>query len=82
MFAPDLAAILRASGYTIVGLDDRPPPNRHSDGTCAEALLAAFGPERTDAVYRAVSRVLHPDVATGDATLQRQLNAAREGLRR
>lgn len=42
----------------------------------AESLLGAVGPERADAVFRALSRVLHPD-AGGDTALMQQLNAAR-----
>ena len=43
----------------------------------AEGLLDAVGPQRIDKVYRALSRVLHPD-AGGDMQLMQQLNIARD----
>ncbi|TXI55920.1 hypothetical protein [Mycolicibacter arupensis] len=42
------------------------------------AVFAAVGDERRDAVFRALSKVLHPDVATGDTELMRQLLDARK----
>lgn len=40
-----------------------------------------MGPERTDAVFKALTRILHPDIAdTGDTELQRQLNDARDAM--
>lgn len=44
----------------------------------AEQLLRAVGPERVDAVFKALTRVLHPDVKTGDETLMKALNNARD----
>lgn len=56
-----------------------PPPPRPnaSRGTWADQLLAAVGPTRSDAVFKALTRVLHPDVATGDTVLMQELNRAR-----
>lgn len=73
-----LAAELRRRGHTVVGLQEqRRERVTHHDGRgWADSLFAAVGPERATPVYRALSKVLHPDVATGDTTLQRQLNDA------
>ena len=46
----------------------------------ATALLAAVGPTRADAVFRALSKVLHPDVSTGDTELMRALIEARNSV--
>jgi hypothetical protein len=43
----------------------------------ADLLLEAVGPSRRDQVFRALAKVLHPDVG-GDAVLMRDLIAARE----
>jgi hypothetical protein len=42
----------------------------------AKLLFQAVGPDRAEAVYRALAKVLHPDTPTGDTRLQQQLNAA------
>lgn len=57
---------------------NRPGGQQHGGGDWAAALFAAVGPSRADAVFRALSKVLHPDVATGDGGLMRELLAARE----
>lgn len=44
----------------------------------AETLLDAVGTERADAVFKALTRVLHPDTATGSTELMQQLNRARD----
>lgn len=51
-------------------------PTRSSSVVWAEALFAAVGKDRQDAVYKALSRVLHPDVG-GDTALMQALNDAR-----
>jgi hypothetical protein len=44
-------------------------------------LMEAVGPQRREAVFRALTRVLHPDVTGGDNTLQQQqLNEARDAF--
>ena len=81
-WAPMLAAELRRRGHTVVGLEEQRRERRdqraqHHDGRgWADSLFTAVGPERAAPVYRALSKVLNPDVATGDTTLQRQLNDA------
>jgi len=75
-WAESLAAALRAAGHTVVGLDaPRPRPNPDS-AQWARLLFNRVGPGRTAAVYRALSKCLHPDTPTGDTTLQRELNDA------
>lgn len=80
VLASELAGRLGARGHQV--LDRRgagrpacrvPAPAR----TWAEELLSAVGPTRSDAAFKALTRVLHPDVATGDTRLMQQLNSAR-----
>jgi hypothetical protein len=54
-----------------------PPPPRTSENW-AEILLRAVGPSREDAVFKALTRVLHPDAKTGDEVLMKELNIARD----
>lgn len=86
-----LARRLQAAGYTVISdVDDLcthhqratpPPPPRSKPAATApwaDALFDAVGPDRIDAVHRALARILHPDTATGDADLMRALNVARD----
>jgi hypothetical protein len=79
-WVPSLASVLRARGHLVIEPERTPPPppppQRRTDATWAQQLFAAVGPHRQASVYRALSRVLHPDTSTGDHTLQLQLNAA------
>jgi len=61
-----------------------PPPPRGGTDTCpwARVLLDAVGETRREPVFRALSKVLHPDTATGDAALMRELLEARETRRK
>lgn len=54
------------------------PPPSWAQPTWAEMLMAAVGPTRRDQVFRALSRILHPDVETGDTALMAELLRARE----
>jgi len=74
-----LAAAMRAVGCTVVGLD-APRQQAHDGKDWARALFTAVGPARVPAVHRALSKVLHPDTATGCTVLQRELNDARAEL--
>ncbi|WP_078290444.1 hypothetical protein [Mycobacterium sp. D16R24] len=56
-----------------------PPP---SAATWAVAVLDAVGSERQEAVFRVLSRVLHPDAPTGDTALMRELIDGRDEVRR
>jgi hypothetical protein len=87
-WAATLAAELRALGHTVVGRtggDDSGPSSTSSaygdDDSWARDLLRRVGADRVDAVYRALTRVLHPDAPTGDTQLQRELNRARDAVR-
>lgn len=64
-----------AGSATIIGLDLEPSPCDHDAAHWARILFKRVGPARTSAVYRALSRCLHPDVG-GDTDLQRELNDA------
>jgi hypothetical protein len=79
--APQLASALRATGHQVVGLD--PPPPRDVPGAdntqWARILFRRVGPNRRDPVFRALTKVLHPDVG-GDHSLMQELNQAREQL--
>ncbi len=78
-----LAHHMRALGYLVTGLDPEPERRATAHNTTsgtdwARSLFRAVGPERSDAVFRSLTRILHPDnPATGDTTLQRELNTAR-----
>ncbi|MCB1258664.1 MAG: hypothetical protein KDB26_16245 [Microthrixaceae bacterium] len=54
-------------------------PSAPSNGAVswAEALFTAVGSDRREAVFRALSKVLHPDTATGDTVLMQTLLEAR-----
>lgn len=77
---PLLAAHLTALGYAVT--TNRQPGAPHlrvkpGDGW-AMTLFGAVGPTRSAAIYKALSRVLHPDMPTGSTELMQQLNAARD----
>ena len=79
-----LADAFRAAGqrvfFTVGGTDDRRPPSPSTPTrTWAEHLFVAVGPARADATFRAMAKVLHPDVG-GDTTLMQQLNTARRAM--
>jgi hypothetical protein len=77
-----LAAELRRHGHTVTGVDEPPPRQvHHNDANWAHALFRRCGSARTEPVFKALTRVLHPDVAiTGDTTLMRELIDARNEL--
>ncbi len=83
--AETFARHARWQGHTVqsdIGSQHHAPPKRPSTTTIvmpwADALLDAVGPARYDAVFRALTKVLHPDLATGDKVLMQDLNAARD----
>lgn len=76
-----LAAAMRATGCEVVDLDGSLRRQQAHDGKdWAHTLFTAVGPTRVPAVHRALSKVLHPDTATGCPILQRELNDARTEL--
>jgi len=70
-WAGTLARELDQLGYLVVGLD----PTAGTPGDWASVLFDSVGRARAADVYRALSRILHPDVG-GDHHLQQQLNDA------
>lgn len=76
-YAEQVAHDMAALGYLIVGLQ----PVGGDQTEWARALFARVGHARAGPVFRSLSRILHPDNgATGDAQLQRELNAAHAEL--
>lgn len=81
----ELIDMLRSVGVVVAVIGETkkppprndPPPRRGPVNTWATDLLAAAPPHLRDAVFKALSRVLHPDVG-GDTVLMQQLNAARD----
>lgn len=90
-FVDDCADALRAAGCEV--FVTRPDGSTWTSGrpgtghrsTPAEdwagRLLDAVGPDRAEAVFRALTRVLHPDTGSGDTVLMQQLNTARDQRR-
>lgn len=73
-----LAAAFRSAGHTVVGIEQK---SRNADTSqWARLLFTRVGPHRHAAVYRALSRCLHPDTPTGSTELQRELNDARSRI--
>lgn len=58
----------------------KPPPPRKATTDWASGMFAALSPELGEKVYRALSRVLHPD-ADGDGRQQQILNDAWSRMR-
>ena len=79
-WAPVLADTLRTYGHTVTGLDDHHRGDRQcdhrGDADWARILFRRVGPNRAGAVFRSLSRILHPDTTTGSTDLQRELNLA------
>jgi hypothetical protein len=80
-YAGGLAAELADLGFTVAGIDGTVSRRRddHDDAAWARALferIARDRPDLIDAVFRAMSKVLHPD-AGGNTALMRELNDAR-----
>ncbi len=84
-YANLLASAVRSLGHRAIGLDPQQPPprnNTHTDpAQWAMDLLHRVGPTRREPVFRALTKVLHPDnQQTGDTRLKRELNDARAEL--
>jgi hypothetical protein len=82
-YAKSLAANLREIGYVVVGLQPDVRAHRETvDGAdWARLLFRRVGHMRSEPVFRALSKVLHPDVVGGDTALMRELNDARAELK-
>jgi hypothetical protein len=86
-YAVWLAGAMRQFGHNVTGIIEPPRAPRaqqHRDNTTnwARLLFVAVGRDRAEPVFRALTRILHPDnPATGDAQLQLDLNNARDELR-
>ena len=77
-YAVQLAADFARMGHIVTGIEtsrQREVP----DDDWAKLLFRRVGSGKTDIVYRALSRVLHPDVG-GDTQLMQELNDARREI--
>jgi hypothetical protein len=86
--AEQLAKALRATGHQVIGIGPPrtdPPPRAGGPildtAQWARILFRRVGPNRREPVFRALTRILHPDVG-GDHRLMQELNVAREELDR
>ena len=69
-----LASDLRSAGFEVlIDADLEQAPD-----TWADAMYAALGPALADVAYRALLKVLHPDVTGGDHAPMAALNVARD----
>ncbi|MBZ4580995.1 hypothetical protein GBP75_23215 [Mycobacterium avium subsp. hominissuis] len=75
--ASELASTLADIGCNVTGLTPAAPVGEIQ---WAVELFKAVGPQRADAVARALTKVLHPDTPTGSTRLQQQLNDAKAQL--
>jgi hypothetical protein len=67
-------------GYQVIDNHRKSEPVRRCDHDWATMQFEWVGPTRHTAVYRALSKVLHPDTATGDHTLMVALSNAKNKL--
>ncbi len=80
-YAEMLADDLTAYGYTVLGLQQRAQQCHADDASdWARVLFRRVGPARHGPVFRSLCKVLHPDVATGDTALMRELLEAHTEL--
>ena len=75
IYARELADTLHGLGHTVVGIESVAPRDTFDVSCWAKLLFKRVGPNRSTAVYRVLSKCLHPDVG-GDTELQRELNDA------
>ncbi len=79
----ELQAILEAEGFKVIitGVReqrrDPPPRNGRNTETWADGLFTALNPALAEKAYKALVRVIHPDVG-GSTEAMKQLNAARD----
>ena len=79
-FIGEVVQGLKSFGYSIKGLET--PKPGVSQANWADALFNRVGPDRVDPIFRALTRILHPDnPATGDEVIQQELNKARDKFR-
>lgn len=82
---PDWVPLLKAElirhGHVVNGVGQ--PSPRHGDTTdWARVLFRRVGPHRVEPVFKALARVLHPDVMSGDTDLMRELLDGRNEITR
>lgn len=77
-FIETLVAALEKSGLTVVWTGKPTASRRQGGEGWASALFVAVGDQRTDVVFRALARCLHPDTPMGDTSLMRDLIEARD----
>jgi hypothetical protein len=77
-FGPLPASAIKRAGHPTVGIEE-PQPRGVGAADPFAALFELVGPERHEPVFKALTKILHPD-AGGDGRLQQQLNDARDQL--
>lgn len=90
-YADELRRMFEGAGYFVIGIAAAMPPpsppryggSRGNESDWARLLFRRVGKDRAAPVFKAVTRVLHPDnQATGDTMLQQELNDAYHQLER
>jgi hypothetical protein len=76
-YATQLADDFSEAGFVVLGIR---PRAAICESDWARAVLRRVGTQRHDAVFRALSKVLHPDAAAGDTVLMRELLDARDEI--
>lgn len=76
-YAQQLADDFTEAGFTVLGIRPRAAV---CESDWARAVLWRVGAQRSDAVFRALSKVLHPDSPAGDTRLMRELRDARDEI--
>ncbi|MFI6477384.1 hypothetical protein ACIBH1_05590 [Nonomuraea sp. NPDC050663] len=82
----DLQAVLSASGYQVIVTHkqkakqerrEQPRTGRSTNQTWADLMLASLTPDLAEKAFKALTRVLHPDIG-GSTEAMQILNAARD----
>jgi len=74
---PGLTRDLRRAGFEVISDADA----EEAPASWADAMFEALPPPLAEAAYRALVKVLHPDVTGGDHAPMAQLNVARDRAR-
>lgn len=77
---PILRTVLETAGYHVIVTQPEQPGEPHAPGrSWAELMFSDLGPDLGEKAYKALVRVLHPDVGGSTAAMQ-GLNQARDRM--